>query len=88
MTEFLLLFLQIGSYLEATDHFEVFYQLTEDKPEWVGDTGDTLRTEACRQLCLIYSVTATKLGTNPHQRDQHLEYLQKAYDMANEGECR
>ncbi|KAK2189244.1 hypothetical protein NP493_112g01025 [Ridgeia piscesae] len=76
---------KIGSYLEATDHFEVFYQLTEDKPEWVGDTGDTLRTEACRQLCLIYSVTATKLGTNPHQRDQHLEYLQKAYDMANEG---
>ena len=63
----------------------MFYQLTAEKPDWLSSTGDTLRAEACRQLSIIYSGTATKFEANPADCANHREYLQKAYDMASEG---
>ncbi|NXN28186.1 TTC29 protein, partial [Nycticryphes semicollaris] len=72
-----------GHVVEAAEHFEAFYQLTEGST-WKDETGHTYNSLACEHLWRIYTLLADKmLESKEHQ--QAIKTLIKALKMAKEG---
>ena len=72
-------------FFDAAKYFERFHAHSKNKPNWTMDDGKTLQTEACSQLSLIYTLIANKFEASG-EREKTRDYLQLAYDKANEGE--
>ncbi|XP_074651285.1 uncharacterized protein LOC141906035 [Tubulanus polymorphus] len=72
-----------GDYSNAAEHFESYHELTLNHDDWLNNNDQTLHAEACNHLVRIYTTIAYKL--EPTDESQCLEYLLKAYNMAQEG---
>ncbi|KFP87377.1 Tetratricopeptide repeat protein 29, partial [Acanthisitta chloris] len=72
-----------GHVMEAAEHYEAFYQLTEGSL-WKDVTGHTYNSLACEHLWRIYTLLADKMLEN-EEHQQAIKTLKKALKMAKEG---
>jgi len=71
-----------GDLSAAVEYLEKFYNLTTDQ-EWQDTIGDSLHDQAALQLYRTYTSLAEEIYEQAPQMS--IEYLKKAYHMANEG---
>ena len=73
-----------GEYYSAADNFELFLGLCKDK-DWNMDGQDEqMMPVACTHLWRIYTTIAKQFEKTGNLQ-QNLTYLEKAYDMAEQG---
>lgn len=74
-----------GDIFGAVQHFEAYYKLASENPEWEGNDGVPLLTDACINMYRIYTAFGNKMeAEDPHQS---LASFQKAYSMAKQSKC-
>ncbi|XP_017675617.1 PREDICTED: tetratricopeptide repeat protein 29 isoform X1 [Lepidothrix coronata] len=71
-----------GHVMEAAEHYEAFYQLTEGS-SWTDETGHTYNLLACEHLWRIYTLLADKMLENKEHQEA-IKTLIKALKMAKE----
>ncbi|XP_051646919.1 tetratricopeptide repeat protein 29 isoform X5 [Manacus candei] len=71
-----------GHVMEAAEHYEAFYQLTEGS-SWTDETGHTYNLLACEHLWRIYTLLADKMLENKEHQEA-ITTLIKALKMAKE----
>ncbi|KAJ7408869.1 Tetratricopeptide repeat protein 29 [Pitangus sulphuratus] len=71
-----------GHVMEAAEHYEAFYQLTEGS-SWKDETGHTYNLLACEHLWRIYTLLADKMLENKEHQEA-IKTLIKALKMAKE----
>ena len=75
-----------ADYHRAAENFELFYNLSKDKTEWVSeDDGKTYFFQSCTHLMRIYTTIAEEMKQGKDLQT-YLMFLKKAYDMAKEGD--
>ena len=70
--------------MEAADHYERSYALTQGKSDWMTDDGKLMHSESCNNLARIYTSIATQYRS-VGDHDSCLSYLTHAYEKAKEG---
>ncbi|NWQ71397.1 TTC29 protein, partial [Neopipo cinnamomea] len=71
-----------GRVMEAAEHYEAFYQLTEGST-WKDETGHTYNLLACEHLWRIYTLLADKMLENKEHQEA-IKTLIKSLKMAKE----
>ncbi|XP_005386723.1 PREDICTED: tetratricopeptide repeat protein 29 isoform X2 [Chinchilla lanigera] len=78
-----LLYEEDGQLLEAAEHYEAFYQLTQGRI-WKDETGRFLNLLACEGLLRTYRLLSDKMLENKEYK-QAIKILIKASEIAKEG---
>ncbi|KAL3878955.1 hypothetical protein ACJMK2_031279 [Sinanodonta woodiana] len=74
-----------GEYYHAMENFEQYYKLAVTNKDWITADNRTFHTDACIHLSRIYETIGTLLQ-DEEDKNEMLEYLKKAFDMAQESE--